>query len=76
MNEPEVGQWALVAAALTAPFLASWWYRHKSGTGSGETVLKVVASGLAAGRLAFVMRHADDYFAAPLSIPQSCTCGN
>lgn len=68
MNEMEVGPWAVLAAALAAPFLASWWYRHKSGIGSGATMLKVVAGGLAAGRLAFVMRHADDYFAAPLTI--------
>ncbi len=68
MDQMEVGQWAVLGAALAAPFLTSRWYRHKSGIDSASIVLKVVAGGLAAGRLLFVVRHTDDYFSAPLTI--------
>lgn len=68
MDEMEIGQWAVLGAALAAPFLASWWYRYQRGVDSAWTVLKVVGGGLAAGRLMFVVRHTDDYVTAPLTI--------
>lgn len=68
MDQMEIGQWAVSGAALAAPFLASWWYWQKGGIDSASIVLKVVAGGLVAGRLLFVVRHTDDYFSAPLTI--------
>ena len=68
MNDLDASQWAVPLAALCASAAVSWWYRRRHGWRSWPLVWKIVAGGLLAARLSFVLQNAPEYAAAPLSV--------
>lgn len=56
-----VGQRLVPLAALSASALVVYWYRRYRAIRSGAIVWKVVAAGVLAGRLAFVLQNWDTY---------------
>lgn len=68
MGEFDFDQWGTPAMALLASATVSGWYWWRRGWRSWPAVWKTIVAGLVAARLAFVLRHAPEYMADPLSI--------
>lgn len=61
-------QVALLFLGVIFAHLVAVWYRSKRAVDPGPVLWKMIAFGFIIGRLVFVLRHYEIYFAAPLSI--------